>query len=87
MQQIKQVPAKRSEGAVSQEDKRIERIRARSSYLLFHELYDFLEDRPGIADIMRKFYCILNAKCSFGSRRNAEYAEESLDWVLKDKGG
>ena len=54
--------------------------------MLFRELYDFLEDRPVIADILRKFYDILNAKCSFGSRKNAEYAEESLDWVLKDKG-
>ena len=71
---------------VSQEDKRIERIRNRSSYLLFQELYDFLEDRPAIADILRKFYGILDGRCSFGSRKNAEYAEESLDWVLKDKG-
>ena len=86
-QKIKQEPARRSEGAVSRQHKRIERIRARASYLLFHELYDFLEKRPAVADILRKFYDILNAKCSFGSRKNAEYAEESLDWVLKDKGG
>ena len=53
--------------------------------MLFQELYDFLENKPAIVDILRKFYDILNAKCSFGSRKNAEYAEESLDWVLKDK--
>jgi len=87
MQKIKQEPVKRSGGAVSQQHKRIERIRARASYMLFQELYDFLRQRPAIADILRKFYDILNAKCSFGSRKNAEYAEESLDWVLKDKGG
>jgi len=87
MKQIKQVPAKCSERTAGQKDKRIERIRARASYMLFQELYDFLEERPSIADILRKFYDILNAKCSFGSRKNAEYAEESLDWVLKDKGG
>ena len=88
MQQIKQqMPVRQSEGAVSRQHKRIKRIRARSSYILFQELYDFLEDRPGIAAIMRKFYCILNSKCSFGSRKNAEYAEESLAWVLKDKDG
>jgi len=87
MQQVKQqMPAKQSDGAVSRQHKRIERIRARASYLLFQELYDFLENRPAIADILMKFYDILNAKCSFGSRKNAEYAEESLDWVLKDKG-
>ena len=85
-QKIKQEPAKRSGGAVSQQHKRIERIRARSSYILFQQLYDFLGKRPVIADILRKFYDILNAKCSFGSRKNAEYAEESLDLVLKDKG-
>ena len=82
MKQIKQVP----EGTAGQKDKRIERIRARASYMLFQELYDFLENRPAIADVLRKLYDILNAKCSFGSRKNAEYAEESLDWVLKDKG-
>ena len=87
MQQVKQqMPAKQSDGAVSRQHKRIERIRARASYILFQELYDFLENRPAIADILRKFYDILNAKCSFGSRKNAEYAAESLDWVLRDKG-
>ncbi len=88
MQQVKQhMPAKQSDGAVSRQHKKIERIRARASYILFQQLYDFLEERPAIADILRKFYDILNAKCSFGSMKNAEYAEESLDWVLKDKGG
>ena len=87
MQQIKQESAGYPEVTVSQQHKKIERIRSRSSYILFRELYDFLEDRPAIADILRKFYDILNAKCSFGSRKNAEYAEESLDWVLKDESG
>ncbi len=87
-QKIKQqMPAKCSGGAVSWQHKRIERIRARSSYILFQELYDFLEERPAIAEVLRKFYDILDGRCSFGSRKNAEYAEESLDWVLKDKGG
>ncbi|MEF9438260.1 MAG: hypothetical protein L0922_05825 [Candidatus Mariimomonas ferrooxydans] len=88
MQQInQQMPAKQSDGTASRQHKRIERIRARASYMLFQKLYDFLEERPAIADILRKFNNILNVKCSFGSRKNAEYAEESLDWVLKDKGG
>ncbi len=86
MQQIKQEIAGCLEGTVSQQHKRIERIRAKASYTLFLELYGFLDQRPAIADILRKFYNILNSKCSFGSRKNAEYAEESLDWVLKDKG-
>ena len=88
MQQInQQMPAKQSDGAVSRQHRKIERIRARSSYRLFQELYGFLEGQPAIADILRKFYGILDSKCSFGSRKNAEYAEESLSWVLKDKDG
>jgi hypothetical protein len=86
-QKTKQEPAKCSGGTVSQQHKSIERIRARASYILFQELYDFLGQRPAIADILRKFYDIMDGRCSFGSRKNAEYAEESLDWVLKDKGG
>jgi len=85
-QKIKQEPAKRSRGAVSQQHNRIERIRARASYLLFQQLYNFLASRPTKADILRKFYDVLDAKGGFGSIRNAEYAEESLDWVLKDNG-
>ena len=88
MQQIKQqMPAKQSDGAVSRQHRKIERIRARASYILFRELYDFLENKPAIVDILRKFYDILDGRYSFGSRKNAEYAEESLDWLLKDKGG
>ncbi len=88
MQQVKQqIPAKQSDGAVNRQHRKIERIRARSSYILFRELYDFLENKPAIVDILRKFYDILDGRYSFGSRKNAEYAEESLDWVLKDKGG
>jgi len=85
-QEVRQVPAELSKTVVNQEHKRIERIRTRSSYLLFQQLYDFLEDRPGIADILRKIYDILDGRRCFGSRKNAEYAEESLDRVLKDKG-
>ena len=82
----KHEPAERSRGTVSQQHKRIERIRARSSYLLFQQLYNFLAGKPAIVHILRKFYDVLDAKGSFGSIRNAEYAEESLDWVLRDKG-
>ena len=86
MQQIKQLPTKHRRGAVSKEHKRIERIRSRSSYLLFQQLYNFLETNPDIADVLRKLYNVLDDRYSFGSVRNAEYAAESLDWVLKDKG-
>ena len=68
------------------ECKKLQRIRNRASYLLFQQLYDFLKDNPGIADILRKFYDILDAKRSFGSVRNAECAAESLEWVLRDNG-
>jgi hypothetical protein len=76
--------AQQSEKTVKQEFKRVQRIRNRSSYLLFQQLYDFLKTNPNMGNILRKFYEILDAKRSFGSRRNAEYAAESLDWVLKD---
>ena len=67
-------------------DKIVERIRKRTSYLLFQQLYEFLKGKPSVADTMRKFNDILDAKRSFGSGRNARYAAESLDWVLKDNG-
>jgi len=76
--------AQQSEKTVKQECKRVQRIRNRSSYLLFQQLYDFLKTNPNMGNILRKFYEILDAKGGFGSRRNAEYAAESLDWVLKD---
>jgi len=74
-----------SEKTSESEIMKIQRIRARSSYLLFQRFYDFLKTNPDIAEILRRFYEILDAKGGFGSRRNAEYAKESLDWVLRDK--
>lgn len=71
-------------GGARQTEKRIERIRARTSYRLFKNMYDFLESKPNVADILVKLYDVLDAKKSFGSIRNAEYAAESLGLVLKD---
>ena len=62
------------------------RIRKRASYRFFQQLYEFLKDSPSVADIMRKFNDILDAKRSYGSGRNARYAEESLELVLRDNG-
>lgn len=73
-----------SEKAGESEIMKVQRIRARSSYLLFQRFYDFLKTHPDMAEIMRRFYEILDARGGFGSRRNAEYAAESLDWVLRD---
>ena len=70
--------------AAESEVKKVQRIRARSSYLLFQRLYDFLKTNPDIAGILRRLYEILDARGGFGSRRNAEYAAESLEWVLED---
>ena len=80
------ITMEQSSKAARLECKRVQRIRNRSSYLLFQQIYNFLKSKPDIADILRKFYDVLDGRCSFGSRRNAEYAAESLDWVLKDKG-
>ena len=72
--------------AAEPEGKRARQIRARSSYLLFQQLCDFLKTNPSMENILRKFYETLDAKGGFGSRRNAEYAAESLDLVLEDNG-
>ena len=76
----------RAENTVQQDCGRIQRIRARSSYLLSQELYEFLKKEPSTADILRKFYDILNARYAFGSERSADCAAESLEQVLKDNG-
>jgi len=73
-----------SEKAAEPEIIKVQRIRARSSYLLFQRLHDFLKTNPDIAGILRRFHEILDARGSFGSRRNAEYAAESLECVLRD---
>ena len=69
-----------------QVDKKLRRIRARASYRLFRELYDFLKGSPTTPAILRKVHDILDARWSFGSERNAVYAAESLELVLKDNG-
>ena len=81
-----QEPTQHATGNVNHTNERIRRIRARSSYLLFQQLYSYLKTNPDTAGILRKFYDVLDAKGGFGSIRNAEYAKESLDWVPKDKG-
>ena len=68
------------------ECKKLQRIRARASYVLFRELYDFLKNKPSVVDILKKFYDVLDAKNSYGSIKNAEYAAESLTLVLRDNG-
>jgi hypothetical protein len=78
------VVTEQSDKVVESERMKVQRIRARSSYVLFQRFYDFLKTNPDIAEIMRRFYEILDARGGFGSRRNAEYAKESLDWVLRD---
>jgi len=45
-----------------------------------------LNKKPDVADILRKFYDILDERRDYGSIRNAECAAESLDLALKDNG-
>jgi len=71
--------------ACAEECKKLQHIRARASYRLFAEFYDFLQSSPSAADILRKVHEALDARYSFGSKRNAECAEESLDLVLRDR--
>ena len=68
------------------EDENLQRIRKRASYILFEELHDFLNRKPAVEDILRKFHDVLDAKRAFGSRQNAACAVESLDLVLRDNG-
>ena len=74
-----------SSSSFEQESKRARRIRARSSYLLFQELYEFLERGASTADILRRFHDTLDRRHVFGSQRNADWAAQSLEWVLRDK--
>ena len=67
-------------------DDELVRVRNRATYQFFQELYEFLHKEPGIVDIMRKFYDVLDAKKAYGSERHAMYAEESLELVLRDNG-
>jgi len=83
-QTARQVAAGPAEGTADSDKRRLERVRARSSYLLFQQLYDFLSSRPRVPDVLRKFYGILDAKGVFGSARNAAYAAESLALLLRD---
>jgi len=78
------ITMEQSRKAAKLECKRVQRIRNRSSYLLFQQIYNFLKSKPEMADILRKFYDVLDGRCSFGSKRKAEYAAESLDRVLQD---
>ena len=69
-----------------QVDRKLRRIRARASYCLFSELYDFLKGSPTTPAILRKVHDILDFRRSFGSERNAVCAAESLELVLRDNG-
>jgi hypothetical protein len=71
---------------VGVQDKGLQRIRARSSYRLFRELYEFLKNEPDGMAVLRKFYEVLDTRGGFGSRTNAGYAAESLGQVLRDVG-
>lgn len=80
-----QVQVKQTSGSMgSAECQKLRRVRARASYLLFRQLYDFLKTGPSAADVLRKLYDILDGRRSFGSVRNAQYAAESLELVLQD---
>jgi len=63
-------------------NKRIRQIRARASYHLFRELYDFLKTQPNTAEILKKLYEILDSRHSL---TNAIHAKESLEQVTKDE--
>ena len=80
----KRVPPEQSGVGVGMVDKGLQRIRSRSSYRLFRELHEFLRAKPDVAAVLRNFHDVLDAEGGFGSRRNAGYAAESLDQVLRD---
>ncbi len=47
---------------VGVQDKGLQRIRARSSYRLFRELYEFLKNEPDGMAVLRKFYEVLDTR-------------------------
>ena len=61
-----------------------EKIRNRLSYIAFKELYRFLCNKPSIEEVVRWVFEMMDARCCFGSIRNANYAKESMELVLKD---
>ena len=69
---------------VAEQKRRTQRIRKRVSYSLFNELYEFLMEKPGTEAILRRMHEVLDSRHIFGSRRNAVFAFESLEQVLKD---
>ena len=61
-----------------------ETIRNRRSYIVFKELYRFLCNEPSMENITRRVFKMLDEGRCFGSIRNANYAIESMELVLKD---
>ena len=69
---------------VAEQKRRTQRIRKRVSYSLFSEFYEFLMEKPGTEAVLRRMHEVFDSRHIFGSRRNAVFAFESLEQVLKD---
>jgi Asp-tRNA(Asn)/Glu-tRNA(Gln) amidotransferase B subunit len=66
--------------------KYLERVRLRTSYRTFQQLLKYLNTDPDKKAILQAVYNILDQHRAFGSATNSEYAQESLELLLKDSG-
>ena len=65
---------------------KVERIRARKSYKMFEEWYNFLPVHTSDTKlILQKLRTELDNHSAYGTQTMADYAKESLDQLCKDK--
>lgn len=63
-----------------------EKIRARKSYKMFEDWYNFLPIHTSDTKlILQKLHAELNSRSAYGTQTAADYAKESLDQLCKDK--
>lgn len=67
----------------------VEKIRKRKSYKFFLEIYNGFENATICKDaksFVEWVWSLLDEKCVFGSERNSNFAKESLELVIAEKG-
>jgi len=65
-----------------------ERIRKRVSYKRWDELYEFiLSHGLDVFEVLREIHRVMNGMGAYHTNYNAEFSEESLELLIKDKRG
>ena len=60
------------------------RIRKRATYGYWKTMFEFLQTKPSVADILRHFHSFLDSNHMYGTEQQARWSEESLHLVIKD---